>query len=115
MIPSLNMRSKEEREASHREWIEKHYLVPGKRYTFETAKYWRGGYNLLGGRNMEWTVYIKEADCPWMICALESFKLKVMAEKWGRDYLKRGGPPEGYFDAPLPDPNIVTYQPESTA
>jgi hypothetical protein len=111
MSPGLwFIETKEEREAYHQKWIKNHYLKEGKRYTFTIEKQRRDFYNIFRGHT--YSPYIKQADCPWMsVCLGPKFSIPWQATKWAKDYLKRGGPPEGYFDPPPPDPNIVVYKP----
>jgi hypothetical protein len=103
-------RSRAEREESHQKWVRQHYLEEGRAYTFELSHLWIDGYTLLGSKRMRWSAYIKQAECPWSGCAVSPhFRFKGQAEQWARDYLRRGGPPEGYFDSPPRDPNEVVF------
>lgn len=89
---------------SRQKWIDEHYLEEGRAYTFAVEK--RRGAN----RDRGWEIIIKQADCPWSIVALKcGFHSKLTATRWARAYLKRGGPPEGYFDRP-PDRNRIVFR-----
>lgn len=106
---AFHFRTAEQREEDHENWVKRHYLEPGRRYTFEVNRHLerRSRFN---GKVHRWTVYIKQAEAPWMIVACKrGFRMKFQAQKWARDYLKRGGPPEGFFDPPPPDPNEILY------
>ena len=107
--PSLfiDRRTPEEVARDHQKWVNKHWLEPGRRYTFETSRH-RINYNLFGA--FEWGCYIKQVEWPYEIVAYENgFGTRWGAERWGKAYLKRGGPPGGFFDPPPPDPNEVLW------
>lgn len=83
------------------------FFEPGKTYTYDFSNTWHSGWSPF--RTMSWSVYIRQAEVPWSIIAVESFEYpeampfagllaKRRAKKWGKDYLKRGGPPEGYWE-----------------
>lgn len=113
-------RTPEEKAAYEKKWHDEHWLVEGKDYTFELNKSWYSGY--WPNKTESWICFIKQSFSPWFIIASKGwtynsvvpfagFIAKSRAEKWGRDYLKRGGPPEGFFDPPnYVDPNKVTYR-----
>lgn len=101
--------TKEERAARDAKWVRDHYLEEGRSYTFEVCRHWMTSTN-YGRRVYRWTCYIKQTEHPYMIvgCSIDH-KTKWGAEKWGRDYLKRGGPPKDFFGPPSPDPNEITW------
>lgn len=84
-------------------WIDKHYLEKGRVYTYEIEcrREW-------GKIIPKWQLEIREAEAPWGIVCIENFRTKWTAELWARAYLKRGGPPEGYF-TPRVDKNATLY------
>lgn len=120
----IDRRTAEERAADHQRWIDQHYLEEGKAYTFELHKYWDHGW--VPCKVYSWTVHIKQADCPWMGVACNSFTFpgiipfagliaRTRAIIWAKAYLKRGGPPEGYFRSAAPDPNRVVFSGRGSA
>jgi hypothetical protein len=88
------------------------WLEDGKAYRVETSRIWDRTTE-YGRRVHSWHVTIWQDFSPWGIVALQSgFKTKWGAEKWGRDYIKRGGPPSDYWmlNPPKPNPNVMVYR-----
>lgn len=121
-IPPLpDRRTPEERAAAHQKWIDDHYLVEGRAYTYEANCCWWSGW--FPSRRNYYAVHIKQAECPWMIVATELYPYPTIvpgakivqwlrAHWWAKRYLRRGGPPANFFapPPPSPDPRMVVYK-----
>lgn len=112
-------RTPEERRRDEERRIAEHYLEEGRAYTFELSHTWYSGWFPM--KIMTWGCFIKQAECPWSVIAYEGYDYnnaipflsliaRARAKRWGRSYLKRGGPPEGFFAPPPADPNMVVFQ-----
>lgn len=121
----LDRRTPEEKAEQERKDYERLFLEEGKPYTWDLSNTWSDGYGFIDEIHA-WDVYIRQAFCPWSLCALESFEYhrwipgasfiaKAKAEKWGRDYLERGGPPADYWklQPPPKDPNMKVFRPSN--
>jgi hypothetical protein len=108
--PMPDRSTPEERAARRQSWEDNHYLEEGRKYTFDVSRHWLTTSN-HGRRIYRWTCFIRQTEHPYMIvgCSIDH-KTKRKAEKWGEEYLKRGGPPEGFFDPPPPDPREITWK-----
>lgn len=81
------------------------YFEPDRTYYYEISKSWQSGYGVTD-KIMSWDCWIKQSECPWMVVELKVFRYPTAAPfaswiarrkaiKYGKEYLKRGGPPSG--------------------
>jgi len=105
MLPSWDIfRTPEEREEEFNAMVRRYYLEKGRGYTYEIER--RREY---GEYFHIYEITIKQTECPWSNVCTHRCRTRIGAHKWAKDYLKRGGPPEGYFDI-KPDPHAMTYE-----
>lgn len=99
-------RTPEEKYAYAKSQYDECWFEEGRTYVYELSNTWWSGW--YPTKTMEWNCYIKQAECPWMIIANESFQYPqiipgarsityLRAVKWGKDYLKRKGPSKDYW------------------
>lgn len=107
-VPSPFFLTPEERFEAEVRWIKQHYLESNRRFTIDYGHHWESGYGMLN-RIESRTAYIREADCPWRLRALKSYRYlpyllpgsglvaRFLAWRWAKKYLKRGRPEDGYL------------------